>query len=115
LTQALALELSAFHVNVNGIAPGVIPETGMMRAGMPEKAGQLGVSLAEFWQSAEAAIPWGRVGTPDDIGRAVLFLASDDADYITGELLHVSGGYHGFAARAGPASATTALGRTAGS
>lgn len=105
LIRSLALELAEYHINVNGIAPGVIPETGMMRTGMVEKARQIGVSLDDFWQAAQAGIPWGRVGTPDDVGRAAVFLASDDADYVTGELLHVTGGYHGFAARAQKAEA----------
>ena len=100
LVRSLALELAEYHINVNGIAPGVIPGTGMMQIGMVQKARQIGVSIEEFWQAAEAGIPWGRVGTPEDVGGAVLFLASDEADYVTGELLHVTGGYHGFAARA---------------
>jgi NAD(P)-dependent dehydrogenase (short-subunit alcohol dehydrogenase family) len=105
LVRSLALELAEYHINVNGIAPGVIPATGMMQAGMVQKARQIGVPLDEFWQAAEAGIPWGRVGTPEDVGRVALFLASADADYVTGELLHVTGGYHGFAARARKAEA----------
>jgi NAD(P)-dependent dehydrogenase (short-subunit alcohol dehydrogenase family) len=105
LVRSLALELAEHHINVNGIAPGVIPETGMMQTGMVEKARQIGVSLDEFWLAAQASIPWGRLGTPEDVGRAAVFLASDDADYVTGELLHVTGGYHGFAARAQQAEA----------
>jgi glucose 1-dehydrogenase len=42
--------------------------------------------------SAAASLPWGRLGTPDDIGRAATFLASDDADYVTGTTLLVDGG-----------------------
>jgi glucose 1-dehydrogenase len=38
-------------------------------------------------------MPWGRLGTPDDIGHAAAFLASDDADYVTGSVLRVDGGY----------------------
>ena len=41
----------------------------------------------------EAIIPWGRVGQPRDIGRLAVFLASDDADYITGQIIPVDGGY----------------------
>jgi NAD(P)-dependent dehydrogenase (short-subunit alcohol dehydrogenase family) len=99
LIRSLALELAEYQINVNGIAPGVIPATGMMKKGMVEKARRIGIPLEEFWRSAESGIPWGRVGTPEDVGRAALFLASDDAEYVTGELLHVTGGYHGFAAR----------------
>ena len=47
-----------------------------------------------LWEAGVAVkIPWGRVGQPDDIGKAAVFLASDDADFITGVTLYVDGGH----------------------
>lgn len=83
MTEALALELSPQGVNVNAIGPGVI-ETAMtegMLADEPTKQGIL------------ARVPKGRVGQPQDIGAAAVFLASDEADYITGATLFVDGGW----------------------
>lgn len=83
LTESLALDLAAKGINVNAIAPGVI-ETDMTK-GLTEdektKAGLL------------ARIPKGRFGKPQDIGAAAAFLASDEADYITGAVLYVDGGW----------------------
>lgn len=83
LTENMALELGAKGINVNAIGPGVI-ETDMtkgMLADEKQKAGTM------------ARIPKGRVGKPKDIGAAAAFLASDEADYITGTVLYVDGGW----------------------
>ena len=83
LTENLALELGPKGINVNAIAPGVI-ETDMTKdltADEKTKAGLL------------ARIPKGRFGKPEDIGAAAAFLASDEADYITGAVLYVDGGW----------------------
>ncbi|GIK27809.1 MAG: SDR family oxidoreductase [Chloroflexi bacterium] len=83
-TQSLAIDLAP-HIRVNAVAPGVI--------------------MTEMWQSQmddlESAIayrlpyiPRGRIGEAADIGKAVAFLASDDADFITGSILIVDGGQH---------------------
>jgi glucose 1-dehydrogenase len=82
LGRSLAAELAAQHINVNVINPGYIDTPGERKFATEE-------------QIAEAArkLPWGRLGTPHDIGRAVAFLASADADYITGSALVVDGGY----------------------
>ncbi len=83
MTEALALELSPQGINVNAIGPGVI-ETEMtkdMLADGKTKQGML------------ARLPKGRVGQPEDIGAAAVFLASDEADYVTGATLFVDGGY----------------------
>ena len=94
LTRNLAIELAPHHINVNAIAPGTTP-TDMWKQAMTAKGMRLGITLDEFSHTADASIPWGRKGTPQDIGNAVVFLASDNAEYITGELLHVSGGQRG--------------------
>jgi 3-oxoacyl-[acyl-carrier protein] reductase len=80
-TQVLALELAPHKVNVNCIAPGLV-----------EVEGEVSPISAEYKATLTGSIPWGRIGQPGDIARAALFLASDDADFITGEVLAVNGG-----------------------
>lgn len=80
-TKALAVELAPRGITVNAVAPGVI-ETDMSRA-VRERAGD----------AVTARILLRRVGQPQDIAHAVWFLASRYADYITGEILHVDGGF----------------------
>ena len=88
LTQTLALELASEHINVNAICPGVIVETGMRdRAEVELKAMGL-PSAAE----RVSAIPLGRLGKPDDVARIAAFLASDEAAYMTGQSINVTGG-----------------------
>jgi glucose 1-dehydrogenase len=80
--QSLAQELAPNRIRVNSIAPGAI-QTPINR---------------DAWETPQALasllklIPYGRIGQPDDIGRAVAWLASDDADYIHGQTLFVDGG-----------------------
>jgi len=86
LTKTLARELASKGVRLNTVCPG-LTETNMLMefmkgAGNPDK-------LAEAYRRA---IPIGRLGKPEDIPGAVLFLASDDAEFITGQTLSVSGG-----------------------
>jgi 3-oxoacyl-[acyl-carrier protein] reductase len=80
LTKTAAREWAPFNITVNAICPGFI-DTPMTR-GMPEDA----------FQRMLGKIPMGRMGTPDDVGRVVAFLASDDAAYVTGEVINVGGG-----------------------
>ncbi|MCC6213163.1 MAG: SDR family oxidoreductase [Burkholderiales bacterium] len=86
MTKTLARELASKGVRLNTVCPG-LTETGMLEAfmqgaGNPDK-------LREAYRRA---IPIGRLGKPEDIPGAVLFLASDDADFITGQTISVSGG-----------------------
>ena len=82
LTKALALEVASRNITVNAVAPGLI-DTDMTRA--------MAGGAQEEWA---ARIPLKRLGTPDDVAAAVLFLASDEAAYITGHVLAVNGGMY---------------------
>ena len=85
LTRGMARELAPHGIRVNAIAPGVT-NTPMPRLGNTEEA------LAAIGR----ANPTGRLAEPDDIADVVVFLATDDARYIVGQLIHVNGGdYHG--------------------
>src|SRR6516162_6286820 len=80
-TRALAVELAARNVTVNAVAPGFIATD--MSAAVRNKAGDL---------IEKKYIPMKRIGTPEDIARVAVFLASDDAAYMTGQVLTVDGG-----------------------
>jgi glucose 1-dehydrogenase len=82
LGRTLAAELTSLRINVNMINPGYI-----------DTPGERAFASEEQIRQAAALLPWGRLGTPHDIGKAAAFLASDDADYITGTVLQVDGGY----------------------
>lgn len=79
-TKSLAREMASRGITVNAVAPGFIATD--MTAAMPEKA----------QENVLSAIPLGKMGKPEDIANAVLFLASDRASYITGQVIHVDGG-----------------------
>jgi NAD(P)-dependent dehydrogenase (short-subunit alcohol dehydrogenase family) len=91
LAQALAEEMAPRGVTVNSIAPGNI-NTGMHESALRDEAAERGLSFEDFRESEWAKIPLGRAGEPEDVGRAILFLASDAARYITGASLDVNGG-----------------------
>ena len=79
-TKTVARELASRSVTVNAVAPGFIATD--MTSALSDKAKE----------AALAGIPLGRMGTPEDVAAAVLFLVSDQASYITGQVLHVDGG-----------------------
>jgi 2-hydroxycyclohexanecarboxyl-CoA dehydrogenase len=85
-SKTMARELARKQININVVCPGPT-DTAMFRdfAGADERAEKLKSALAK-------AIPFGRLGQPDDLAGAVCFLASDDAAFITGQVLSVSGG-----------------------
>lgn len=82
LMKSTARELASRSITVNAVAPGLV-ETGMTAAMSPVAR-----------EAAVAAIPLGRTGRPEEIAAAVRFLASEEAAYITGQVLHVSGGMY---------------------
>ncbi len=79
-TRTLAIDLAPRKVRVNAIAPGIIE--------VPRYFDIPGYHRAQ----GDAMVPWGRVGTPEDIGKVAAFLASDGADFVTGQTLYVDGG-----------------------
>ncbi len=83
-TKSLARELAAFGVTVNAVAPGPT-RTPLLEAGFGDDG-------ARWLASVEKAIPMKRLGEPEDVAGMVAFLASDDAAYITGQVISVSGG-----------------------
>lgn len=87
LTKTLAIELGKFGVTTNAIAPGVI-ETEMTR----QTADRIRVPYEDFVAAAEARIPVGRTGRPDDVAATASFLASDEAGFVNGQIIYVAGG-----------------------
>jgi len=86
-TKTLAIELGPFGVTVNAIAPGFIA-TDMTAA----TAARLKMSVEDFHHAAAAEIPLRRVGQPADIANVVGFLVSEDASYVSGQVIYVAGG-----------------------
>ena len=80
-TKVLALELARYKINVNCISPGLV-----------KVEGEVSPISEEYKAALTSSIPWGRIGQPQDIANAALFLASPYADFITGEVLAVNGG-----------------------
>ena len=82
LTKAIAIEMASRNITVNAVAPGFIatPMTDVLSA--------------EVKETLEARIPLGRMGSPRDVAAAIIFLASDEAAYITGHVLDVNGGLY---------------------
>jgi len=86
-TKTLALELGKFGVTANAVAPGFI-ETEMTAA----TAQRMGMDFEAFKAGAAQQIPVARTGTPDDIAHTVSFFASEEAGFVSGQVLYVAGG-----------------------
>lgn len=82
MALTMAAELNILKINVNLIEPGWI-----------DTPGERAAFGLERMQAEGPKLPWGRIGQPEDIGRAATFLSSDDADYVTGAVLRVDGGF----------------------
>ncbi|MFO0917780.1 MAG: glucose 1-dehydrogenase [Planctomycetaceae bacterium] len=84
VTQALAKELGPRKIRVNAVNPGMVETEGTHSAGITD---------SDFRKQTEMQTPLGRIGQPRDIAPYVAFLASDDASWITGQMLNISGGF----------------------
>lgn len=83
VTKALSKELGSRKIRVNAVNPGMVETEGVHAAGFAE---------SHFRKQIETQTPLGRIGQPQDVAPAVVFLASDDAAWVTGETLFISGG-----------------------
>jgi NAD(P)-dependent dehydrogenase (short-subunit alcohol dehydrogenase family) len=83
MTEALAVELAPYNIRVNAIAPGVI-DTPMIDSTKQDP---------KTMEAMLARVPMHRVGKPEEVSNAVVFLASDKASYVTGSVIVVDGGY----------------------
>ncbi len=86
ITKHLAVEWANRGIRVNAVAPGTIRTERVKR--LPEEPGGI-----EYLQAIEKMHPMGRIGEPEEVAKAILFLASDEASFITGAVLPVDGGY----------------------
>jgi 3-oxoacyl-[acyl-carrier protein] reductase len=84
VTRSLAKELGPKKIRVNAVNPGMVETEGTHAQGIPD---------SEWRKQIEAQTPVGRIGQPRDVAPAIVFLASNEADWITGETLHVAGGF----------------------
>ena len=87
MTKTLAIELGPFNVNVNCVAPGFIA-TAMTQ----QTAERMGVPFDQFMEAVSAQVPLRRVGQPEDVAGTIGFLCSEDASYVSGQVIYVAGG-----------------------
>ena len=91
-TQAVALEVGKHNVTINAVCPGPV-NTELIQKSVAQSAAIKGMSPEQFMQEFFVGpTPLGRIAEPADVARAVVFLASDEAEFITGSTLNVSGG-----------------------
>jgi 3-oxoacyl-[acyl-carrier protein] reductase len=93
LTKQIALQLAPENIRVNAICPGSV-RTDMMEVAMDAIAEAEGIDTAQAEALEASTIALGRVAEPDEIGKLAVFLASENASYITGEAMVASGGMH---------------------
>jgi len=90
MTKTLAIELGPYNVNVNCVAPGFIA-TAMTQ----QTAERMGVPFEQFMQAASEQVPLRRVGRPEDVAGTIAYLCSEDAGYVSGQVIYVAGGPRG--------------------
>ena len=87
MTKTLAIELGPYNVNVNCVAPGFIA-TAMTQ----QTAERIGMPFEDFMAAAADAVPLRRVGRPEDVAGLIAYLCSEDASYVSGQVVYVRGG-----------------------
>jgi 3-oxoacyl-[acyl-carrier protein] reductase len=90
MAKTLAIELGRFGITTNAVAPGII-DTELTRA----VAARLGRDLEQWHQEIRAQIPVRRLGVPRDIANVIAFLCSDEASFVSGQVIYVAGGPSG--------------------
>lgn len=91
LAHSLSLELAGHNINVNSIAPGTI-DTDMIQTCLRDRAPLYGLTFEEYLRQFNETTPLKRMGTPEEVGKLAVFLASDDSAFITGTSVNISGG-----------------------
>ncbi|WDL97999.1 SDR family NAD(P)-dependent oxidoreductase [Alicyclobacillus sp. ALC3] len=86
-TKTLAIELGQFNINVNAVAPGFI-DTEMTK----QTAERMGLNPEQFKQAVAARVALRRVGKPEDVANVIAFLVSEDASYVSGQVIYIHGG-----------------------
>ncbi|GAB4514523.1 MAG: sorbitol-6-phosphate dehydrogenase [Anaerolineae bacterium] len=93
LTQSIALELAPYGVRVNAVCPGNLLDSPLWQESLYEQyAKRWGITVEEVRRRYEEQVPLGRACTYDDVCNVVVFLASDQASYMTGQAINVTGG-----------------------
>jgi 3-oxoacyl-[acyl-carrier protein] reductase len=87
LTRTLAIELGQFGITANAVAPGFI-DTDMTRA----TAERMGITPEQFQTALSQRIALRRIGKPDEVANVIAFLASEDASYVSGQVIYIAGG-----------------------
>ncbi len=87
MTKTLAIELGPYNVNVNCVAPGFIA-TAMTQ----QTADRIGMPFEQFMEAVSEQVPLKRVGQPEDVAGLIAYLCSDDASYVSGQIVYVRGG-----------------------
>ena len=87
MTKTLAIELGPYNVNVNCVAPGFIA-TAMTQ----QTADRIGVPFEQFMDAVAKEVPLRRVGQPEDVAGLIAYLCSEDASYVSGQVIYVAGG-----------------------
>lgn len=96
LTQCLAVEMAATGVRVNAVAPGHVGVGTGMEAAFRSKAEKLGKDWDAFEKQVVGSIPLGRWCKPEDVAGAVSWLLGPDADFVTGEVISITGGFQAY-------------------
>ncbi len=91
LTKCLMYELAPYGITVNAVSPGAV-DTELLKKGIREKALSSGLTVEDIYRQIESTTPLGRMATPEDIAAAVAFFVSPDGSYVTGEIIHATGG-----------------------
>jgi NAD(P)-dependent dehydrogenase (short-subunit alcohol dehydrogenase family) len=91
LKKCLRYELAAYGITVNAVSPGAV-DTDLLQKGIREKALSSGITVEEIYAQIAATTPLGHLCAPEDVAAAVAFFVSPDGGYVTGEIIHATGG-----------------------